>query len=472
VRLALLGVAALLVLSIGLFTWYNLAHNGRVYNGVSVLGRELSGLSHDEAAAAITEATTGYPAGNVTVSGAGHTWQLSASDLGASVDVQRTLDAALQVGRNGNFVQDLGTQIGSIVGTTQIVPLIKTDPAQVDKAVARIASEVDQVAVDSALDKDTDGKIIVTPSSSGTVVDRQALTASLTQAASSQPFANASLVTEVQAPKVTEADLEGTKAQALSLTEQPITLSASDQTWTLEPADLRNLLSIDHNGDTLSATLSSDKLASYLAPIAQAVHADPEDASVSITSDGVVLQEEKAGAELDTQAATAAIQQAAAKADGRSVDLPLTTINPTINKTMLEPIYEKADALVTNGVRVRYGEDTYIMRTSSVVGFLSLEPTQGGPGLPALKIDQDELANRISGIAETYVNVKPADARFRMVNGTPTQVADARQGVDVDIDGSVANVITALGVYTGGGTLEADLAVTTTAPTVTNADMA
>ncbi|HST04595.1 MAG TPA: peptidoglycan binding domain-containing protein, partial [Chloroflexia bacterium] len=307
-RLALLGVAVLLVLSIGLFTWYNLAHNGRVYNGVSVLGRELSGLSHDEAAAAITEATTGYPAGNVTVSGAGHTWQLSASDLGASVDVQRTLDAALQVGRNGNFVQDLGTQLGSIVGTTQIVPVIRTDPAQVDRAVAQIAGEVDQVAVDSALDKDTDGKIIVTPSSSGTVVDRQALTASLTQAASSQPFGAASLVTEVQAPKVTEADLEGTKAQALSLTEQPITLSASDQTWTLEPADLRNLLSIDHNGDTLSAALSSDKLASYLAPIAQAVHADPEDASVSITSDGVVLQEEKAGAELDTQAAIAAIQ--------------------------------------------------------------------------------------------------------------------------------------------------------------------
>ena len=91
-RLALIAVAALLVLSIGLFTWYNLAHSGRVYNGVSVLGRDLSGLTNDEAAAAITEATVGYPTGNVTVSGADHTWNLSASDLGVSVDVQRTLD--------------------------------------------------------------------------------------------------------------------------------------------------------------------------------------------------------------------------------------------------------------------------------------------------------------------------------------------------------------------------------------------
>jgi len=69
-RLAIAGVAALLVLSIGLFTWYNLAHSGRVYNGVSVLGRDLGGLTHNDAAAAITEATAGYPAGNVTVSGA------------------------------------------------------------------------------------------------------------------------------------------------------------------------------------------------------------------------------------------------------------------------------------------------------------------------------------------------------------------------------------------------------------------
>ena len=186
----------------------------------------------------------------------------------------------------------------------------------------------------------------------------------------------------------------------------------------------------------------------------------------------MVLQKDKAGTDLNTQAAIVTIQKAATKADGRNVDLPLNVINATIRTDQLQAIYEKANDLVTNGVRVRYGEDTYIMKTSSVIGFLSLEPTQGGPGLPALKVDQDALAYRISGIAETYVNVKPMDARFRMVNGTPTKVADAKQGVDVDVDGSVANVIAAVGVYTGGGTLEADLAVKTTAPNVTNADIA
>ena len=308
-RLALIVVAALLVLSIGLFTWYNLAHSGRVYNGVSVLGRELSGLTPDEAAAAITEATAGYPTGNVTVSGVGHTWDLSASDLGVSVDAQRTLDAALLVGRNGNFVQDIGTQIGSVVGSTEIAPVLKTDSAQMDKAIARIAGEVDQAAADSKLDKDADGKVVVTPSASGLTVDRQALAAALTQAVGTQPFGTATLTTQVQAPKVTEADLEGTKAQALSLTEQEITLNAGDQSWTLKPADLRNLLSIDHNGNTLSASLSTDKLASYLVPIAQAVRADPEDASVSIGDDGVVLQKDKAGTELNTQAAIVAIHK-------------------------------------------------------------------------------------------------------------------------------------------------------------------
>ena len=126
--------------------------------------------------------------------------------------------------------------------------MLKTDSAQMDKAIAQIAGEVDQAAIDSKLDKDADGKVVVTPSASGIIVDRQALATALTQATATQPFGTAALTTQVQAPKVTEVDLEGTKDQALSLTEQEITLSANDQSWTLKPADLRNLLSIDHNG--------------------------------------------------------------------------------------------------------------------------------------------------------------------------------------------------------------------------------
>jgi vancomycin resistance protein YoaR len=126
---------------------------------------------------------------------------------------------------------------------------------------------------------------------------------------------------------------------------------------------------------------------------------------------------------------------------------------------------------VAGGVRVRYGEDTYIMRSSSVTGFISVEPTQGGPGQMVIRFDEDVLANRISGIATTYVNREPADARFQMVGGVPTQVANASVGLDVDISGSVANVVKALDTYSGSGTLEADLAVITTEPAVKNADM-
>jgi vancomycin resistance protein YoaR len=89
-----------------------------------------------------------------------------------------------------------------------------------------------------------------------------------------------------------------------------------------------------------------------------------------------------------------------------------------------------------------------------------------------IKFDEDVLANRISGIATTYVNRKPTDARFKLQDGAAVRVATALPGVDVDVAGSVANVVKALDTYAGNGTLEADLAVVTTEPTVKDADIA
>ena len=103
-RIALTALAALICLAAGLVAWYEIGHGGRVYNGVKVLGRDLGGMSRDEAAADITAASAGYPADSVALSGAGGSWSFPASALGVGVDVPRTVDAAM-AGRDGNFAR-------------------------------------------------------------------------------------------------------------------------------------------------------------------------------------------------------------------------------------------------------------------------------------------------------------------------------------------------------------------------------
>lgn len=471
---ALATLVALVAVNVGLLAWYGLSHDGRVYNGVSVLGTSLGGLTREEAAAALTGASADYPAGTVTVSGASQTWQFTPADLGVALDVESTLDAAFSVGRSGQALDDLGTQLGSLAISVQVEPVLKSDKALIEAAAARVASEVDRTAVDSRLEKGADGVVVVTPSASGLIVNKTQLSADLASAVVAEPFGSVTVQTKAETPKITESDLEGTKAQAVLLTEQPVTLTAGEQTWTLTSEDLRRMLAISHDGAATQASLAHDEIAEYLAPVAEALHAEPTDASISIGKSTVTLDEDTSGEDLDVEAAVIAIQQAASKADagGRTVALPVKEILAAVQTEQLQAVYDKVSALVANGVRVRYGEDTYIMRSSSVRGFVSVEPAQGGPGQMVIKIDQDVLADRISGIASTYVNRQPSDARFQMVGGAPTKVAAAQVGVQVDIDGSVANVLTAFDTYNNNGTLEADLAVTTTEPSVKDADVA
>jgi vancomycin resistance protein YoaR len=473
-RYAGIAVAALVFLLAALLAWYEVGHSERIYKGVSVLGRDLSGMSRDEATAALTEATAGYPGGSVTVNGAGQTWTFAAADLGVSADVQKTLDAAMSVGRSGNLLDNLGTQLGAFFGGSETAPVLKQDAASIDKIVAQIAAQVDTPAIDSKLEKDASGVVNLTASAEGLAVDRAALRQSLTTASASVPFGNVTLTTQAVTPKITEAELQDAKAQALLLTEQPVVLKAGKQSWTIESADLRDFLTLDHAADgTVKAALDNNRLAAFLQPVGQKLLVEPQDATITIGKGTVTLEDDVPGQVLDAPAAIAAIQQAATGADAstRVVVLPVKETPASVHTQDLQALYDKANSLVTQGMRLKYADDGYILRGTNVTGFIDVKPAQGGPGPLELVIDDDVLADRVAGVAY-YINRPVADARFKMVNGVPTKVADARQGVQINVAQSVDKAKQAIAAYTGGDRLQVELDATVTEPNVKDSDLA
>jgi vancomycin resistance protein YoaR len=468
------SIVALLVIVTALVAWYELGHSDRVYRGVSVLGQEVGGLSKADAQAALAAASAGYPAESLTASGSGRNWTLTAADMGVAVDVDKTLDLAMSVGRNGELLDNFRTQLNALFSGTQITPVLQHDAAKVQQIATNIAAEVDQHSVSSKLEKGEDGIVRITPSSSGTLVDQEALSTAIAASVDTVPFAPVEVTTIVEAPEVTEAKLEGAKSQALALTEQPIVLSAGEQSWTMEPTELRQLLTLEHgDGSSVQATLSQDGLTTYLAPVAEEVRVEPVDANVTVGRGVVNLTEEESGSELDVPAAVAAIEQAArGEGDARSVALPLKEVPAAVHTEQVRPLYEKADALVTQGVRLRFRDDGYIMRGTSVTGFLDVAPAEDGPGPLKIVIDEDVLASRISGIATEYVNRQASDARFRMVNGVPTKISNGIEGFKVDIDQTRQNIMQTLDGYQGGDKMQVDMAVAVTQPAIQDADLA
>ena len=467
-RFSMIGGGVLVAL-LALLAGYGLLHNDRVFRGVQVLGAELGGLSKAEALAAIESAGKGYPSDALTLDGAGRVWTMTPADLGVAVDADKTFEAAMQVGRAEGFLGSLGAQFSALFGGTQVAPVLKYDAKKVDQAIATVAASVDRQAVDSKLERGADGAVIVTPSSTGSLVDREALRASLVGAVAAAPFAPVEVAMKEQAPKMTEAGLQGALTHALLLTDRPLTLVSGEQSWTLEPAQLREMLDMSPNAAGVDVTLSNDKVAAYLGSLAPEIFVEPTDAAVVIGKGTVTLEADVAGSELDVQAAVPALLKAAEGADeaSRTLELPLKARPAALKTADVQAIYDKANALVTEGIRVRFRDDGYILRDASVTGFIDVERAEGGL---ELVVDEAVLKQRIAGVAWN-INRNATDARFRMVNGTPTKVADAREGFKVDTAISTENVLNAIDGYKGGERLQVDLDVAVTAPTVVDADL-
>ncbi|MDQ6695012.1 MAG: peptidoglycan binding domain-containing protein, partial [Chloroflexota bacterium] len=164
---------------------YNAVEAGKVYKGVNVLGRDLGGMSKAEARATLVQAASGYPGGTVKVSGAGKSWNLQPAALGLAIDVDKTLDTALLYGRNSGLLNNLQQQMGALFGGSGVTPVLKNDPAMIDKAVAQIALEVDKPAADSKLEIGDGGSVLIIASAVGQSLDTAALKSALTTAVSS-----------------------------------------------------------------------------------------------------------------------------------------------------------------------------------------------------------------------------------------------------------------------------------------------
>lgn len=462
---AVMGLVALILA-------YNLAHDGRVFRGAHVLGQDLGGMDRAEAQALLASAAAGYPADKITVKGSSKSWTFAPTDLGVVVDADRTLDIVFQVGRNGSLLDNVGTQASNLFNGTSLTPALKHDPALLDKAVGQLASELDRSAVNSTLIQAADGTVSITPSSVGSVVDRDALRASMSAAVRSLPFAVVTVSMREELPKITEAALQATKDQAMLLTERAITLKSGEREWLVQPAELRRMISLSEgDANKWDVALDREALSIYLEPVAADVKVEPIDASVTVGKGTVKLGEDEAGADLDVPATVAAIEKAATgqNAAARTVELVISETPARIQTEQVQALYTKLDALVSQGVRFHFRDDGYTVRGESITAFLDVAPGEGDSPFEMV-VDNDVLATRIRGVAYN-MNRPAADARFRMANGVPGKVAEAKDGYKVDVEKSVQRALSALDAYVGGDKLQVELDVAVTEPAVRDADL-
>jgi lipoprotein-anchoring transpeptidase ErfK/SrfK len=273
------GVLALVLLSIGVIGLilvsqaYNRNYADRIYPGVSVYGVDLSGMTIDEAAAALQSTFPDPAAQPLTLRDGERTWNRTWADLGIKLDSASTAHLAYQVGRAGTPQENQSTQLKALVAGWPISPvIILPDPAQAAAALEALAPEVAIPPVNAGLIIQPDG-IIAVPAQAGRELDIEATVAALPHAVSVGPEG---LVLNLLTTQVKPAlgNPGPAQAQAEALIARPFTLSAYDfltdfsAQWSVEPKVVASWLTVQEvvgeEGVRLVLSAQEDVVRAYL----------------------------------------------------------------------------------------------------------------------------------------------------------------------------------------------------------------
>lgn len=192
--------------------------DGNYYQGVSILGVDVSGMSLDQAREVVNEKVqTDMNAMSVVYTVEDESYELGAKELGASIDVDALLQDALAYGRTGSFADRQSKIADARNSGKDFVSPYSYDGEAIAAAVKEDLEPLAQTAKDATVEiktvsdeanKITDYEIAFTDEQSGIAVDEEKLVSDLLIAANAgakQPVAAKIIERD---PEVTKADLE------------------------------------------------------------------------------------------------------------------------------------------------------------------------------------------------------------------------------------------------------------------------
>ncbi len=304
---------------------------GKIHGGVSISGRSMSGLTRDEATAALTRLADEAAQNPIALRSGDRTWSVMPSDVGTTIDVQRGVSEAMDVTRGSNFVVDLFRRFTLYFSGEDVALRGTVDSVMMDEVLNEIAQEIDIPAVNPGLIID-EGNIRVVDGQKGSVVDRNRLRAQLKDLLFSLHSTELEIPMLVEEPAMKVEDTREAVGQAEIMISGSVTLTDGDRTWSLTPEQIAAYMDFAtemQNGvATLIPFLSAEKLSPFLDEVATAVAKDPVNATFKGDGTQAWVVPAVTGRALDSEKTAEALTIAALKTTGRTATVVVATIEP------------------------------------------------------------------------------------------------------------------------------------------------
>lgn len=215
----LMIVVALALIAIVVAFGYHQIHKGKVmdllaaegiYQGVTINGEDVSGLSEEEAVAKLQEKYKAEVVGQILTLHYGEgekeqKWEIPFEDIGAGYHVEDAVKQAYLTGREGTEEERFAVGSTLLKDGVDIELVYGYDDTMLEAKLAEVAEEFDQEAVDSTVIR-KNGKFVVSEEQQGLAMDKTKTAENVAEVMETRMSGEAEIVAEVTEPKITAED--------------------------------------------------------------------------------------------------------------------------------------------------------------------------------------------------------------------------------------------------------------------------
>ncbi len=333
------GLIAVFALATGALLALEAQYEGRVLQGISVGTVDVSGLNAQEAAARITQTYGALANGELVLTAGGTTESVAYAEVGRRVDSAALVEQAMAIGRSGNPIERLISDVRTAFRGMVVEPRVTYDPVALDAAISSFAAGFDRAPVDASIARSGDG-FTVQGAEIGQTADS---TSTLAAAAAALGRLDAPVrleaivpLTSVE-PEVTTADATFARIVADRIA-QDIVLVDGSETWTIQRATVLNWIGFTKTPEgSLAPIIGTPGLRTVLTEMAPGMEIKPVNATFLFGKEGAAVGVEAGvdGRQLDVEATTpvvaAALSERAGGTDPGELAPAFTLTKPSLS---------------------------------------------------------------------------------------------------------------------------------------------
>jgi lipoprotein-anchoring transpeptidase ErfK/SrfK len=160
-RIAIVAIAALLLLGVGVGYAYDSSEKGKIAEGVTVGGVDVGGMDEAEAKRTVRRQLLGPLRHSLRVGYDGESWKLVGKSLKVHADLDAAIGEALDDSRDGGFPGRLVRYVTGNDVDEQIAADVTYSKSAINRFVRHVADEVDREARDATVEPSADSLEVV-----------------------------------------------------------------------------------------------------------------------------------------------------------------------------------------------------------------------------------------------------------------------------------------------------------------------